>query len=217
MKKVLLFVFAVAILIACNDDNSDDASVLEAFGTVITADGVTKIVLDNGETVFPANASDFDMQADTRVKIEYKVLLNRSDNSGTDCTILNVERVECKSYVDLYFYNIDSLKRDPVKINEVSLDDDCLVVNLSYGGGCEDHIVDLARIHPSCGTPPLPPPTFEIRHDSKDDPCDAWLTETHSFDLSSLTDEFKNDVKIVFWANEGNDNVYKKELTIKID
>ena len=93
----------------------------------------------------------------------------------------------------------------------------CLVVNLSYSGGCEKHVVDLARLHPSCGTPPLPPPTFEIRHDSKNDPCEAWVTETYRFDMVALADEFDGSVKIILQAVESEDSFYSKELMINFD
>ena len=116
-------------------------------------------------------------------------------------------------YVVLNVSNYDSLKNDPVKINDVYINEDTLVVNLSYSGGCEDHTIDLARLMPWCGTPPLPPPTFEIRHDSNGDLCEAWITETYKYDISPLKGELESPVKIIFQANEYGDDHFYKQLT----
>ena len=220
MRQLLAFFLILAFAVSCDEEVSND-TVLTSFGTVYVSGGLMdcahKIVLDNGETIIPTNWTDFNLVSDERVWVEYEITTKNETCQGMNCRLLKFEEVECIPYVDLYVSNYDSLKRDPVKINEVSLDDDCLVVNLSYGGGCADHIIDLARLHPWCGTPPLPPPTFEIRHDSKGDMCEAWLTVTHSFDLSALRDEFDDDVIIIFQANESGDSYYTKELTLKID
>ncbi len=220
MSRLVAILLILIIAISCNEENTND-TVLKSFGTVYVSGGLAdcaqKIVLDNGETIIPSNWDDYNLVADDRVWVEYEVILKTSTCEGQDCQLLKYQLVECTPYVDLYFHNYDSLKSDPVKINEVSLDGNCLLVNLSFSGGCADHVIDLARIHPSCGTPPIPPPTFEIRHDSKGDLCEAWLTETYSFDLSALADEFNDDVKIVFQANESGDSYYTEELTIKID
>jgi hypothetical protein len=117
------------------------------------------------------------------------------------------------NYVDLNSTNYDSLKNDPVKINTVMVEGDFLVVNLSYSGGCKSHIIDLARVHPWCGTPPLPPPTFEIRHNANGDACEAWATETLKFDISPLKEEGESPVQIAFQANEYGDGNFYKELT----
>jgi hypothetical protein len=117
------------------------------------------------------------------------------------------------NYVDLNVSNYDSLANDPVKINSVKIEGDYLVVNLSYGGGCKEHVIDLARMHPWCGTPPLPPPTFEIRHNANEDPCEAWFTETFKFDLSPLKEEGESPMKIAFNAKEYSDGHFHKELS----
>ena len=116
-------------------------------------------------------------------------------------------------YVDLYFYNYDSLENDPVKINDVFIDGDLLVINLSYSGGCKDHVINLIRDNPWCGTPPLPPPTFAIRHDANDDLCEAWITKTFKFDISKVQEGNESPLKIIFQANEYGNDFFFTELT----
>jgi hypothetical protein len=63
------------------------------------------------------------------------------------------------------------------------IEDDCLVLDLTYTGGCEEHDIKLA----ARGWQKTDPPTVEAKivHDNTD-PCDAILSETLSFDLSEL-------------------------------
>ena len=220
MNKLFTIGLLAIILSACDNHKSSD-STFESYGTISIADDDSycsqKILTDHGETLIPMNSSEHKMVSNDRVWIEYELSKKQNDCVGQDCKILQLKSVECKPYVDLYVFNYDSLKQNPIKINTIRFQGNCLEVNLSYSGGCESHQIDLARMHPSCGTPPLPPPTFEIRHNSNGDACEAWLTETLSFDLAPLRDEFEKPVKIVIQAQESEDTFFQEELTIKLE
>jgi hypothetical protein len=71
------------------------------------------------------------------------------------------------------------------------------MLTLQYGGGCNEHEVDLALILPECGTPPLPPPTFEIRHNAKNDGCKALITKEYKFDISGIKEKGKNQTDFI--------------------
>lgn len=103
----------------------------------------------------------------------------------------------CPKYVELNFSNYNSLKTDPVTLISTKIDGDCLILTLQYGGGCKEHQIDLALIQPECGTPPLPPPTFEIRHNANDDVCKALITKEYSFDISGIREEGKNKTDFI--------------------
>jgi len=103
----------------------------------------------------------------------------------------------CTKYVELNFSNYNSLKMDPLSLISVKIDGDCLLLTLQYGGGCKEHQIDLALIQPECGTPPLPPPTFEIRHNANDDVCKALITKEYSFDISGIKEEGKSKTDFV--------------------
>jgi len=68
-------------------------------------------------------------------------------------------------------------------IVEFDFQKNCLELTFSYGGGCEEHKIDLA----ARGWIKTNPPRVEARiiHDNRD-PCDALLTETILFDLEPL-------------------------------
>jgi len=114
------------------------------------------------------------------------------------------ETSDCQPYVDLNFSNYDSLRTDPITVVNAKIEGDCLKLTLRYGGGCKEHKVDLALIHPWCGTPPLPPPTFEIRHDANGDACKALVTSEYSFDISGIKEKGKNQIDFVLNAKNSS-------------
>ncbi|MGQ8335941.1 NigD1/NigD2 family lipoprotein [Sunxiuqinia sp. A32] len=220
--KLLISISLIAILIySCNEKVEVDYIFENNFGTVMYSNDSnnceTWIKLDDGTILLPTNLDEYNFSANQRIWLAYELIDKQTDCFGEDVIIKSYETFNCIPYTDLYFYNIDSLERDPVTINEVSFDGDCLLINLSYSGGCAEHQIDLARIHPSCGTPPLPPPTFEIRHNANGDMCEAWFTKTFEFDLSPLKAEFDEDVKIILGGNMYGENLFNEELTFKIN
>lgn len=111
--------------------------------------------------------------------------------------VLVSETTDCPKYVELNYSNYNSLSTDPISIISAKVDGDCLKLTLQYGGGCKEHQVDLALIQPECGTPPLPPPTFEIRHNANGDACKALVTKEYSFDLKGIREEGKNKTEFI--------------------
>ena len=118
----------------------------------------------------------------------------------------------CPDYVELNYSNYSSLSTDPITIIEAKIDGDCLVLTLQYGGGCKEHQIDLALIQPDCGTPPLPPPTFEIRHNANGDACKALVTKDYSFDISGIREDGKNKIDFILGIGSStgisNSNTY---------
>ena len=111
--------------------------------------------------------------------------------------VVQIAPTDCQKYVELNYSNYDSLKTDQLTVQAVNIEGDCLVLTLQYGGGCKEHQVNLALIQPQCGTPPLPPPTFEIQHDSYDDPCKALITKDYSFDISGIREPGKSKTDFI--------------------
>ena len=128
---------------------------------------------------------------------------------------LDIENNNCKAYTDLNFSNYDSLKSDPINVASIEVVGDCLQMKVTYGGCTTNHPIDLAYIHPWCGTPPIPPPTFEIKHDSRGELCKMMVTNNLSFDLSPLqTDSTTEVLFTVFWHTE-SDSVKSINLKYK--
>ena len=74
------------------------------------------------------------------------------------------------------------LPSDGYDLGAINLEGDFLDLELSYGGGCADHEVDVVLRGPWLESFPVQA-NMEIAHEDNDDPCDAFLTETRSFDL----------------------------------
>ncbi|MDX8340801.1 NigD-like N-terminal domain-containing protein [Draconibacterium sp. IB214405] len=213
MKRliVILSVFLV-VFSSCQDD--DDLLTFDETGTVLDYAGAGDcgfvIVLDNGNKILPLYYPDgFTFAQGQRVLVTYSELNNVSIGceQGVPCEISYVEELSCSPYVDLYFENYDSLARDPVHLHDAYMDGNCLYFKVSYSGGCQDHTIDLARMHPWTASSSTVP-TFEIRHNANDDLCEAWFTREFRFDLSDLKAEGKTE--FVLTAKLLNDEVYNK-------
>ena len=212
MKRTfILFVLSIFIFAACQ---KEDEITLQETGTVVDYAGAGNcgivIELDNGKRIQPLYYPDgFVFSNGQRVLVEYTELSNivSSCDMGAAGDITYVEELSCATYVDLYFNNYDSLARDPVYIHEAFMDGNCLQIKLSYSGGCQEHTIDLARMHPWTASSSTVP-TFEIRHNANDDLCEAYFTKELRYDLSSLKQEGKTE--FVLTAKLTNGDIYNE-------
>jgi len=212
MKRTfILFVLSIFIFAACQQD---EEITLQETGTVVDYAGAGNcgivIELDNGNKIQPLYYPDgFVFSNGQRVLVEYTELPNvvSGCDRGAASDIKYVEELSCAPYVDLYFNNYDSLARDPVFIHEAFLDGNCLQIKLSYSGGCQEHTIDLARMHPWTASS-TNIPTFEIRHNANGDLCEALFTKELRFDLTPLILEGKKE--FVLTAKLTNGEMYNK-------
>lgn len=80
--------------------------------------------------------------------------------------------------------------RDPLTLNDVKLQRDFLVFNVSYGGGCEEHIFQLVSSSFMESYPVQV--NILLSHEDNDDPCDMWVTETLIFNVIPLQKSYQN-------------------------
>ncbi|WP_372932926.1 NigD1/NigD2 family lipoprotein [Mariniphaga sediminis] len=219
MNTKFLIVTIFAVITALTGCNETTETPRQETGIVMDYAGSEHcsfiIELDNGEQIQPFHYPDeFTFTQGQRVLIRYVKLPNiiPTCDQGVACDILHVEEIDCGApLTDLYSHNSDSLANDPVYLQEAFIDGNCLNLKLSFSGGCREHTVDLARIH-SLEENSEDTVELEIRHNANDDPCEAFLTKTLSFDLTSL----KNDgiTRFYLMANLG-DETYKKLFELK--
>ncbi|WP_347840070.1 NigD-like C-terminal domain-containing protein [uncultured Draconibacterium sp.] len=212
MKRLVVILSVFLILFtSCQDD---EILSFDETGTVVDYAGAGDcgfiIELDNGNKVLPLYyPENFTFTQGQRVLITYTELTNVmvGCSQGVPCEVTYVEELSCSPYIDLYFENYDSLARDPVHIHEAYVDGNCLYFKLSYSGGCQEHTIDLARMHPWTASSSTVP-TFEIRHNANGDLCEAWFTKEFRYDLTNLkatgTKQFVLTAKLI------NDEVYNK-------
>ncbi|HSH19350.1 MAG TPA: NigD-like C-terminal domain-containing protein [Draconibacterium sp.] len=218
MKRII-FLFAV-IAIAFSSCQKDDEEIwLDDVGMVVDYAGAGNcgfvIELESGAQIQPMYYPEgFTFSQGQRVHVEYVELLNvvPSCDLGTPAEIVFVEELNCAPYVDLYFSNYDSLARDPIYLHEAFVDGDCLQIKLSYSGGCKEHTIDLARMHPWTASSSTIP-TFEIRHNANDDMCEAWFTKELRFDLTSLKQEGIDEFVLTAKLTDGG--IYNEIFELK--
>ena len=88
---------------------------------------------------------------------------------------------------------------DPYGVNEIEVIEQDLHVNVSYGGGCENHEFKLVMEPVFCGTPPVNYYLY-LSHDANNDVCNALILEHNlCFNISELlTQSFSDDVFLFF-------------------
>lgn len=212
MKRIfLLFALSVILITSCQND---DEIILEEVGLVLDYAGAGNcgfvIELENGARIQPLYYPDgFTFSQGQRIHVQYVELNNVVSpcDRGTPVEIVSIEELNCAPYIDLYFNNYDSLARDPIYLHEAFVDGDCLQIKISYSGGCKQHTIDLARMHPRTASSSTVP-TFEIRHNANGDLCEAWFTKELRFDLSSLRLEGKK--KFVLTAKLTDGKMYNQ-------
>jgi len=214
-RTILMFIIVLLVFSGCQQD---EITITET-GLVVDYAGAGScsfvIELDNGSRIQPTYYPDgFIFSNGQRVLVEYVELPNviPACDRGVACDIRYIEELSCAPYIDLYFSNYDSLARDPVYLHEAFVDGDCLQIILSYSGGCEEHTVDLARMHPwYAGSTSIP--TFEIRHNANNDMCEAFFTRELRYDLTPLKLEGKTE--FVLTAKLADGKVYNKIFDLK--
>lgn len=215
MKQFIhLFFLTVIVLAFASCNSSDDEIKLDDTGMVIDYAGSGNcgfvIELDNGNRILPLYYPEgFTFAQGQRVHVEYVELSTTvsSCDRGIPADVVFIEELNCASYVDLYFSNYDSLARDPVYLHEAFVDEDCLQIKISYSGGCKQHTIDLARMHPWIpGNSAVP--VFEIRHNGNGDMCEAYFTREFRFDLSPLKAEGIKEFVLTAKLTDGT--VYNK-------
>lgn len=215
MKQFIhLFLLTVIVLSFSSCNNSDDKIKLDDTGMVIDYAGSGNcgfvIELDNGNRILPLYFPEgFTFAQGQRVHVEYVELSTTvsSCDRGIPAEVVFIEELNCASYVDLYFSNYDSLARDPIYLHEAFVDEDCLQIKISYSGGCKQHTIDLARMHPWIpGSSTVP--VLEIRHNGNGDMCEAYFTRELRFDLSPLKAEGIKEFVLTAKLTDGT--VYNK-------
>jgi hypothetical protein len=74
--------------------------------------------------------------------------------------------------------------RDQFTFNDIKLIKNLLHLNVSYGGGCEEHIFKLISTSFMESNPVQV--NIVLSHEDNDDPCDMWITEEYIFNLLPL-------------------------------
>ena len=219
-KNILFFILA-ALSLACftGCSKSDEPVLLQGTGIVLDFAGTGHcsviIELDNGTRIQPLyHPEGFDFTEGQRVAVEYFTLpdMVSSCGQGEVCNIVSITETGCGSpLILLNRDNYNIIPNDPVFLHDVDIKGDCLRVKVSFAGGCSTHVFHLGLVQ--LGQDENGTALLELRHDSKGDMCEAFLTKELSFNLEQLR---KDDIRrIVFSATLLNGTTYTQELELE--
>jgi len=215
----LLTIFVAVGIITSTCDKLAD----EAIDSPDTVHGVVKylcdstgcdmvIQLDDSTIIIPNQVdSTMSLAEGQEVEIAYsEVSVNDSTyNTGVVANVTWLEQVGCSPIIP-YKPEITSVSSkipsDPFKINGAKINGDCLEILLSYSGGCQVHefIMTYQKL-----------PNFDkysgqltLGHNSHGDMCEAYITQTVSFDLAPLKEPDKTMIRLILII-EGDKEGYK--------
>lgn len=77
------------------------------------------------------------------------------------------------------------LKKDALAVNSAVIENNELVMSVSYSGGCATHLIDLYAYTGILKSNP-PQMNLVLSHNSNKDMCEAYITKTFRFDLNSI-------------------------------
>jgi hypothetical protein len=114
---------------------------------------------------------------------------------------------ECEAMIHDYDLYENGPEDAGTKILNYDIADDCLELVVQYGGGCQDHDIDLVVGTWLYSLPPVA--EAKLVHENTD-PCDALVTETLYFETESLFSGGSSRVKL---AIKGFDEIIEIDNT----
>jgi hypothetical protein len=117
--------------------------------------------------------------------------------------------------IDIFIDDIgyQNAPRDSFVFNRVKLIQNFLLLNVSYGGGCEEHIFLLISTSFMESNPVQV--NVVLSHEDNDDPCDAWITEELVFNLLPLKKAYQEQYQLTFGKIILNLDGWEDSLTYK--
>jgi len=170
------------------------------------------IQLDNGTVIVPYQPdSTLSLAVGQEVDIAYSEMPGNSYScsAGVVADVTWMEQKGCSPILEVKpdASSVSSmLPSDPFTITSAKINGDCLEILLSFSGGCQAHefIMTYQKL-----------PNFEtyygqlkLGHNSHDDMCEAYITQTVSFNLAPLKDPNKDMIRLVL-VKQGDKEGYK--------
>lgn len=193
MKKVFLFIAVVLLISGCRKE--ENPVIRQETGQVINYAGADHcsiiIELQNGQKIIPLQyPTDFKFFHGQQLLISYSEIPNiiSTCDKGVSSTIYNIEEISPgPAIIDLHQEELESRPNTPVIIHNVTVENDYLMLKVSFSGGCRSHTFDLINVEgeeQSENTAVL-----MLHHNSNDDMCEAALTMDLKFDVSKLKEQ----------------------------
>jgi hypothetical protein len=217
MKRLALILLMTTslfgFLTSCDDDDDEYSNLYVGFGLIHEDSGTQTftIVLDDGEILFPKNASSIenDFKNNDRVLTNFTILdtIEKTDSlEKYNVEIVSIRKILYKNILDITPEIEDSIGNDPIKVRSRWLSGDMMNFELQYYGGSMTHYINLVK-QPGEINIDNGPVILELRHNTNNDAEHAPLAAMVTFNMSSLKVAGKTSTpfKIISKGFNGND------------
>lgn len=89
----------------------------------------------------------------------------------------------------------DVYSMDGFHLDSAYVDEDWLMMQVSYSGGCRTHDFNLLKLPPNALIPP--PVELALSHESNGDACEGYITKWLVFSLIPIREDGKHEVKFL--------------------
>jgi hypothetical protein len=140
--------------------------------------------------------NNFAIQSGMMVEFDYKVITG----AGSVCMVGDVieitciRDISCNPITTQIALPIQVIQQDPIDIISATIVGDCLQIDYSHSGGCQNHDYSLELQPLHCATPPIVH-HLVFKHNANGDQCDALIFGTISYDLTLIKDEGGNAIQ----------------------
>lgn len=195
MKKLILFLFSLTAILACDNDTYEPEYdnywiSLGIYETTSQNSSGFQISLDNGDTIIPLKLADglSDFEDDARVQVYFSILEETSDTAILNSAILDMQEIILKDVLTLSDENTDSIGNDPVQLTEenIWISKNFINIYCQYNGGTTNHYFNLVK-YENDSTDEDGRLILEYRHNSNGEEKTLEYEALISFDLNSIT------------------------------
>lgn len=199
--RVCLMVLVVGAMGACRLQPNEDCGCDYKKGTIIyagapEADGCGWLIIVDSVTYHPVNLAVEFQIPDLPVLIKFTddPEVYRCGRGGREIPSIRITDIKknAQEVGILHENEWDKYSMDPFRLDTAYVENDWLMMKVSYGGGCREHDFNLWKLPPNALDPP--PVELALSHNANKDMCDAYITRWLVFSLVPIREKGKHEV-----------------------
>lgn len=196
-----LLIAGTGVFVSCHDDRDTDCNYGFKSGTVVytgamETDGCGWLILMDSVYYHPVNLGSGDQIDGLDVLVKYTDDPEefRCGRGGTEYPSIRITEIK-KSAEEVGILKDDEWGKysmDPFRLDSAYIEEDWLMIKVSYSGGCKSHDLHLWKLPPNALNPP--PVELALSHNANGDMCEAYLTRWLVFSLIPLREKGKREI-----------------------